>query len=174
VADEGRVQSNEPTGLQAMNRLIPAPSIEYVVVIDGMVNVAYRHRSDARLRALMVEKGREVRIHKREVGTGRWLDTPPRPMPDKSGRVLSPAHLCGADERAPWDEPFIVMTDDGSHECETAGACDLPTAWYVEIVGCEGEGEPPDLSPSRYACMSHVGEAMREMLALTEPARRKS
>ena len=60
-----------------MNRLTPAPSIEYVVVIDGMVTVAYRHRSDARLRALMVEKGREVLIYKREVGTGRWIDVRP-------------------------------------------------------------------------------------------------
>lgn len=63
-----------------------------------------------------------------------------------------------------WDEPFIVMTDDGSHKCEGLTSCDRRSAWVVEIVRWTGEGEPPYLHPTRYACMAHVGGVMEGLL----------
>lgn len=61
----------------------PVKPIEYVIVADGRVTVAYRHRSDAVLSARELVKRRKeqgrtgtVLIHKREIGTGRWIDTP--------------------------------------------------------------------------------------------------
>jgi hypothetical protein len=72
-------------------------------------------------------------------------------------------YVCGDNTGLSWDEPFIVMTDDGSHQCET-GTCNNLSAWCVEMVGWNGDGEPPYLHPTRYACMAHVGNVMELLL----------
>lgn len=55
----------------------PVPAVEYVVVINGMVTVAYRHRSDARLRCMIALPGSTALIYTREAGTGRWIGPAP-------------------------------------------------------------------------------------------------
>jgi hypothetical protein len=78
-------------------------------------------------------------------------------------------YVCGDNTGLAWDEPFIVMTDDGSHECEGLTSCRDRSAWCVEIVGWNGEGEPPYLHPTRYACMAHVGGVMEGLLPDGDP-----
>lgn len=67
-------------------------------------------------------------------------------------------------------EPLIVLTDDGSHECEHKPGCTSRSRWYVEATTSAERGEPY-LGPVRYVCNRHVVAAFNELLEVRESTR---